>query len=335
MLLGFDVSGHQGTVNFAAAASASRGFAIIKATEGVGWTDPDFAVNRRNAHAAGLIVGLYHFARPDTNSPDAEAAYFSGVIGPLQPNEFVCFDWERAYTGDHVAWSKTWLDDVRRSRSTTPFIYLNQGEERGQNWAPVASTYPLWLAAYDGTTAQPSVPYWGAPRMKQYSDAGTVLGVSGPVDVNVFFGDASQLAAYGAGGADVPLTQQDLDAIWSYPLQGINGIDANGNPTVGPVPAGTRLANTDTKTAQLELHPHSLNTDLRGWCDNTGKAVADVQSKVGAPAPVMVDAASFVAALKADPDAMNLLAKAFAAAAAPAVIAELGNVIHAQTPPAA
>jgi GH25 family lysozyme M1 (1,4-beta-N-acetylmuramidase) len=38
--------------------------------------------------------------------------------------------------------------------------------------------------------------------MKQYSDEGTVPGVAGPVDLDVFYGTEDQLRALGKGAAD-------------------------------------------------------------------------------------------------------------------------------------
>ena len=40
-------------------------FCILKATEGVGFTDPKFFRNRDEGHRVGVALGFYHFARPD------------------------------------------------------------------------------------------------------------------------------------------------------------------------------------------------------------------------------------------------------------------------------
>jgi GH25 family lysozyme M1 (1,4-beta-N-acetylmuramidase) len=197
-----EVSCHQRGVDFAAVKASGRDFAVIKATEGVGWTDPTFAAYRQAAHAAGLIVGIYHFARPDTNSPAAEAQSFLSAVGAVQPGEFLVLDWEVPYGGDHVAWCKAWLDAVAAQTGVNPLIYMNQSTAAGHNWTPVAANSGLWLARYDNAPAsQTSVAYWGSCAMKQYSDAGTVPGVPGTCDVNAFYGTTAQLLAYGKGGA--------------------------------------------------------------------------------------------------------------------------------------
>lgn len=192
---GIDVSHHQGAIDFGKVKASGIGFAVVKATEGVGFTDPLFAAYRRQARAAGLIVGIYHFAR--AGDAAAEAAYFLRVVGALQPGEFLVLDWEVPAT-DPPGWCKAWLDAVHAATGVKPLIYLNQSAMRGWNWTDgvVRGDYGLWLAVYDNSTAQPAVSQWAAAAMKQYSDRGTVPGISGGVDLDVFYGTAEQLLAY-------------------------------------------------------------------------------------------------------------------------------------------
>ena len=215
MILGLDVSNHQWPVNMAAARSAGREFVVIKASEGVGFTDPRLAAHRANAHAAGLVVGLYHFARD--NTPASEAAYFAQVVGALQPGEFLVLDQEVTHAGGNVPWCAAWLAAVRARYGVAPLIYMNQGNGTGVtsgDWTQVAKTNGLWLARYDGApNAQTSVNYWGPVAMKQYSDAGSVLGVPGTCDVNAFYGTADQLRAYGYQGS-TPVMSATGPASW-------------------------------------------------------------------------------------------------------------------------
>src|SRR5215217_9613824 len=64
---GIDVSHWQGTINWPQVRSAGKEFAFVKATESTNYVDPTAAGNVANARAAGLLVGVYHFARPTTN----------------------------------------------------------------------------------------------------------------------------------------------------------------------------------------------------------------------------------------------------------------------------
>ena len=74
--LGMDVSGHQGSVDWAAAWSAGARFAYSKATEGTGYTNPYFAQQYNGAYHVGMIRGAYHFALPDRSTGTAQADYF-------------------------------------------------------------------------------------------------------------------------------------------------------------------------------------------------------------------------------------------------------------------
>ena len=82
---GIDVSHFQGNIDWTSVKNAGITFAFTKATEGVSFTDNMFTTNMSGATAAGVVIGPYHFARPDssnTNPNDAanEANYFVDTI---------------------------------------------------------------------------------------------------------------------------------------------------------------------------------------------------------------------------------------------------------------
>lgn len=231
-LLGFDVSHHQGTVDFAAARKAGQAFVFVKATEGVGYTDPTFAANRAKARTAGLVVGTYHFAR--AGDPVAEADYYCRQLGQPAIGELVVLDWEVA-AANPVAWCKAWIDRVTAKLGVTPLIYMNRSTLNGFDWSPViAANAGLWLAAYDGNQTIPAAGRWPTVAIKQFTSSGKVPGVPGAVDCNVFFGDLAALTRYGKQPAPAPtpapapvpedfmanVSQADADAIvrmaWAF-----------------------------------------------------------------------------------------------------------------------
>src|SRR6266436_8221310 len=82
--LGIDVSGHQGSgIDWTSVQGSGVTFAWAKATEGIGFADVDFTINETNAKAAGVLIGAYHYARPDLNlgtaGADQEAAWFWSI----------------------------------------------------------------------------------------------------------------------------------------------------------------------------------------------------------------------------------------------------------------
>src|SRR5436190_13959779 len=80
-LFGIDVSHYQGSINWSSVHSCGANYAFAKATEGTGYTDPNFSTYMANGKAAGMQMGAYHFAHPGSNCPDPEADHFWAVAG--------------------------------------------------------------------------------------------------------------------------------------------------------------------------------------------------------------------------------------------------------------
>src|SRR3954463_13940863 len=78
--LGLDVSSYQGSPSWSSIAGA-RDFAFVKATEGATINDGSYNYNISHAKSAGVLVGPYHFAHPNLNSPGTESSHFWGIIG--------------------------------------------------------------------------------------------------------------------------------------------------------------------------------------------------------------------------------------------------------------
>jgi lysozyme len=201
-LYGVDVSEAQGQINWDALNAVSN-FAVIRSCFGTARKDHQFDRNKSEAHrvqaAAGpLGIGCYHYAYPEYNSPQAEAAYFADNVTPLAAGDLLALDWEEQYNGDHVAWCLQFLQAVTARTGIRPLIYLNQSTITAHNWSPVINGgFGLWLADWDGNKAGPGVHTpWPFTAMRQWTDADTVAGISGHVDGDVFYGDFAAWAAY-------------------------------------------------------------------------------------------------------------------------------------------
>src|ERR1017187_42605 len=84
--LGVDVSSYQGGgINWTSVKNTGVSFAWAKATEGLTVNDTTITNNEVNAAAAGVLIGAYHFAHPETHpgiaGADQEAAHFWGIAG--------------------------------------------------------------------------------------------------------------------------------------------------------------------------------------------------------------------------------------------------------------
>ena len=221
-IVGNDISSYQGSINFDTLKNNAN-FVIIKATEGVGVTDHTFTRNQSEARRVGLAIGYYHFAHPELNSAIDEANCFCSVVKP-QVGEILILDYEANWSGDPVAWSKSFLDQVYSIYNCRPLIYLNQSLATSHDWSSVSSEYGLWIAAYTGSPTDNSFKSgsWSTAAIQQWTNNQTVPGIPTGVDGDVFFGTIEQFKLYGyKGGATMNMytmksgNQVDLDNVES------------------------------------------------------------------------------------------------------------------------
>jgi len=196
---GVDVSHWQGSIIWPEVYSAGYRFAFVKASEGVGWVDPNFEANMKGGRNAGLFMGAYHFARPDLgNNPKDEAEYFISVA-----SEYLCEGFLRPAldleTGSALGkdalsnWVRIWMETVKNETGIEPIIYVNSYYANNYLDASLAK-YDLWIAdwTYD-PSASPNTGIWETWSFWQYSDKGSVPGITGNVDLNLFNGNMQRL----------------------------------------------------------------------------------------------------------------------------------------------
>ncbi len=198
-LEGLDVSHYQGTVNWPAVASAGKRFVVMKATEGEAYADPTYAANHAAARAAGLLVSAYHFANPSPAPNDAvlQADWFVNNAYLLPGDLVPALDLEQT-GGLSVpalqAWVGAWLGEVYAKLGVRPMIYTSPSfwsNSMGDTTMFADQGYAvLWIAHWATTT--PTVPAnnWGGHGWTfwQYSNCGSVLGISGCVDLDRYNG---------------------------------------------------------------------------------------------------------------------------------------------------
>ena len=193
---GVDLSNWQGgEVNFAQMKQAGQRFVFVKASEGATIVDPDHARNVQQARAAGLAVGSYHFY-DSADTPQAQFRNFSAQLS-LKPGDLPpVVDIERLSRGDTQALApalQQFLGLLEQQHGVKPILY--SGEYFANEYLSAFDAYPLWLAEYSGE-ASPQLPKgWTRWTFWQHSQSGKVAGVPGPVDLNRFNGNPSQLQA--------------------------------------------------------------------------------------------------------------------------------------------
>jgi lysozyme len=202
LLDGIDVSYHQGTIDWGQVATAGKRFAFVRATAGTLTADTAYATNRAGARAAGLAVGSYHFANPDTAVNDAsnEASWFLRNATVASGDLLPVLDFETANGLDPASltsWAQTWLSQVSAATGVRPIIYTTPNfwatSMADTDWFARNGYAVLWIANWT-TASQPAVPAGGWAgngwSFWQPSSSGTVPGITGAVDLDRFNGSA-------------------------------------------------------------------------------------------------------------------------------------------------
>lgn len=206
-----DVSSWQTGINVT---TSGAQIVVTKATEGVGYVNPDCDRVVQDALAAGQGVGVYHFAHTE-NDARREAQYFiDNTRGYVGKGIVPILDWEPSATWN-TGWALTWLQTVERAWGTKPIIYMNQSTENSYDWsAVVAGNYGLWIAAYtlgytpvygfNPPSAQPTLYHWPFAVAWQYTSTGYVGDWGGALDLSVVYGDLNTWYAYAGSGQTAP-----------------------------------------------------------------------------------------------------------------------------------
>jgi GH25 family lysozyme M1 (1,4-beta-N-acetylmuramidase) len=208
MLKGVDISKWQGAVNFDIL-KENTDFVIIRSSYGNGYIDECFVYNCKELRRLKIPRGFYHYAYPTYNSPEAEADWFSHVVGIIEKGEILFLDFEESYP-DPVGWSLKFLDKLSANYGGyKPLVYLNRHITQTYDWKPVVDKgYGLWLAYWDYTINDSPKTPWEVVAFRQYSNQEQVKGINGRVDGNVFYGEITQFYKYGFSKLTDPLQEE-------------------------------------------------------------------------------------------------------------------------------
>lgn len=197
---GIDISNHQRGINVDQVAGLD--FVIIKATEGRTYRNPDMSRTYRDARADGLKTGLYHYA--SGGNAVAEAEHFVNTVGDRVGENILVLDYEGTAVNNGVGWAMDFMDAVYNMTGVKPVIYMSRSVISRYDWTPAVNAgYKLWVAAYYrgytpiyGFVNDPPIygslgEYANDTVMYQYTSTGRLSGWGGNLDLDVFYGDAS------------------------------------------------------------------------------------------------------------------------------------------------
>lgn len=286
-----DVSHHQATVDMGAYAASGHDRIILKATGGaldgsLRYTDPLFPARWAAARAAGLHRVAYHFARVNNSGAD-EADYCLTQLGNaggfVNGHDVICYDTEdvqeRPGWSGRSYWTRAALTALARQRARE---FVGRMVERGVTYGwiysgawflgpagIVASDFPpgwrnLWLSDYGSAADNLIVVPRGWTReqliVRQYTDAATFPGISGPCDANRTLREWI--------GDDMALTEDDSVLLWGHDV----------STAAGTQPAWRVLSDAQAQAVAARDAANSAKTAASGLAAKVDALTAKVDA---------------------------------------------------------
>ncbi len=192
--LGVDVSYYQGNIDWQQVKDAGFTFAIIRVggrgygEDGRLYADTCAQQNYEGAKAAGLKVGAYFFSQAVSEMEAREEAWYAiELTSGWELDLPLVYDWEYvsedARTGymeeyDKIRMTKAFFE-VLESVGITPMAYVTPWAT--DEYMLAVQDYPVWVVQYSEPMDFPyHFTYW------QYTNKGTVPGIEGDVDINLY-----------------------------------------------------------------------------------------------------------------------------------------------------
>jgi GH25 family lysozyme M1 (1,4-beta-N-acetylmuramidase) len=190
MALGIDIYRYQIVTDWAAVKRHGVSFIYVKGTDGGGPAIVRATGQVRGAQAAGIPVGLYHYAQL-TPSPEIQANVLADEVYRLGATDLPpALDLEDPHKPGAVAvdFTRRFVGQLKRRGFDRVTLYGNVGMLTGIG-APALfdkdPTVVVWAAGYGNNDGKRHpLTYRGRVDIHQYTSVGIIPGISGQVDVN-------------------------------------------------------------------------------------------------------------------------------------------------------
>lgn len=193
---GIDVSVWQGNIDWKKVKDSGVEYVMIRVggrgtDNGEIYADKNAQKNYEGAKKAGLKIGAYFFSQSITEQEAIEEAkYTLEAIEDWDVDMPVVYDWE--YVDDEARsvevdargltdMAKVFCDTVRNA-GYEPMIYFGRSHSVDLLILEELTEYQFWLAMYS-----PIMDYPHRVDMWQYTETGSVPGIKGNVDMNLWF----------------------------------------------------------------------------------------------------------------------------------------------------
>ncbi|ARD30446.1 MULTISPECIES: GH25 family lysozyme [Acinetobacter calcoaceticus/baumannii complex] len=191
---GFDVSHHQGDINWKKISPDKFQFVYLKATEGGDYKDSKFQENWLKAREQGFHVGAYHFYRlcrdgkTQADNFIATVPKKSDALPPVIDLEYDsnCIN---TYTKEQLIKEIGIMHDrLKQHYDKQPIFYISKTFYHIVLVGNFSET-PLWVRDYEGKPELKDKRKW---LFWQHSNQGKIVGIAKPVDLNVYEGSVKQ-----------------------------------------------------------------------------------------------------------------------------------------------
>lgn len=261
-LRGVDVSTFQGAIDWTQVAQAGISFGYARAMDGTTFIDPTFQTNFAGMKSAGVKRGAYIYFEPGQD-PTAQANAF---LSSLSQAGFTFGDLIPAIdvevTGGlppSILESKlqTMVQTIQAALGVRPVIYTAAGFWNSSVGSAAFAGNPLWIANWG--VACPTIPHgWTTWTLWQYSDAGSVPGIPGSVDLDQ------------SNGPTLPIfnSQDQVLSVAPLPISPTEGLAFSGQVAAGfnpsPNPLQATIAWGDGATSSGTVTPSGKTFTVNG-----------------------------------------------------------------------
>ena len=199
MIKGIDISHHNKNMKDPEAI-LNYDFVIMKASEGRGYRDSYvdryMDILRRPENTNWPLIGFYHYARPELNTPEEEASQFLLAIRTYtRYKPLVALDVEGMALSvpDLDDWCLTWCKHVYEHLGYKPLIYCSSAEtkrfKKCTKWG-----CGLWVAKWGKKPTKTDIKPWEFWAIWQSTSSGICSAVR--VDEDYFNGTKEQFLKY-------------------------------------------------------------------------------------------------------------------------------------------
>lgn len=191
--IGIDISHFQGRINWSKVGlindSISLAFVILRATMGKNSVDRRFKENWYSVKDSSIVMGAYHYYRPNENSTKQANNFIANVSlnnGDIIP----ILDIEQQSSIQSISRLRkgllNWLKIIEEHYGVNPIIYTGDNFYNTHLNKPEFNKYPKWIANYNYISS-PSTSDWD---IWQFSEAVKVDGINELVDLNILASDS-------------------------------------------------------------------------------------------------------------------------------------------------